>query len=80
MNKTKRFEKAKWLAMLLCIALMAPSATEAQETNPLQEFIDSVKIPLKDLVGMILEGKIPDGKTQTAVLKTLYKLGIKERH
>ena len=44
------------------------------------EFIDSVKIPLKDLVEMIMEGKIPDGKTQTAVLKTLYKLGIKERH
>ena len=44
MNKTKRFEKAKWLAMLLCIALMAPSATEAQETNPLQEFIDSVTL------------------------------------
>ena len=40
------------------------------------EFIDSVKIPLKDLVEMIMEGKIPDGKTQTAVLKTLYKLGI----
>ncbi len=33
------------------------------------EFIEIVKIPLSHLVDMVLEGKIPDGKTQAAVLR-----------
>ena len=33
------------------------------------EFLDVVKLPFDKVVDMILEGEIPDGKTQTAVLK-----------
>ncbi len=33
------------------------------------EFLDVVKIPIKDLVEMILRGEVPDGKTQAAVLR-----------
>lgn len=33
------------------------------------EFIEIVKIPLSDLVGMIMNGEIEDAKTQTAILK-----------
>jgi ADP-ribose pyrophosphatase len=33
------------------------------------EFLDVVKVPFDKVVDMILDGKIPDGKTQTAVLK-----------
>lgn len=34
------------------------------------EFLDVVKIPLSDAVKMVMENKIPDSKTQTALLKT----------
>ena len=34
------------------------------------EFLTSERIALEDAVQMILDGKMPDGKTQTAVLKT----------
>lgn len=33
------------------------------------EFLDVVRIPLDEAVKMVLEGKIPDAKTQTALLK-----------
>lgn len=33
------------------------------------EFIEIVKAPLSDLVDMVIEGKIPDGKTQAAILR-----------
>lgn len=33
------------------------------------EFIEIVKVPLDTLVDMVLDGKIPDGKTQTAILR-----------
>ena len=33
------------------------------------EFLDVVKIPLSDLVDDVLAGKIPDGKTQAAVMR-----------
>ena len=43
---------------------------EFGETDPDEdEFIEIVKHPLSDLVDMVLEGKIPDGKTQTAILR-----------
>lgn len=34
------------------------------------EFLDVVKIPLDTLVDMIMDGRIKDSKTQTAILKT----------
>ena len=33
------------------------------------EFIEIVRVPLDTLVQMVLDGKIPDGKTQAAVLR-----------
>ena len=33
------------------------------------EFIEIVKIPLPELVDMIMRGEIEDAKTQTAILK-----------
>ena len=38
------------------------------------EFIESVKIPLKTLVDLTLEGKIRDGKTQICVLRAYMML------
>lgn len=34
-----------------------------------EEFLEVVKIPLKELVQMVMDGKIPDSKTQIAILK-----------
>ena len=33
------------------------------------EFIEIVKLPLDELVDMVIDGKIPDGKTQAAILR-----------
>lgn len=38
------------------------------------EFIEIVKIPIEELVEMIMNGEIRDAKTQTAVLKAYYIL------
>ncbi len=41
------------------------------ETDPDEdEFLDVVKIPLDELVRMVMNGEIKDSKTQTAILKT----------
>ena len=40
------------------------------------EFLDVVKIPFAKVVQMILDGEIPDAKTQTAVLKAKLILGL----
>lgn len=48
---------------------LAEDLTEG-ETNPDDdEFIEFVKIPLEDMVQMIISGEIQDSKTQAAVLK-----------
>lgn len=40
------------------------------DTDPDEdEFIESVRIPLSELVDMIMEGNVPDGKTQVAALR-----------
>ena len=40
------------------------------ETSPDEdEFLDVVRIPLEDMVNMILKGEIADAKTQAAILK-----------
>ena len=39
------------------------------------EFLDVVKVPFNKVVEMILNGEIPDAKTQTAVLKAKLVLG-----
>ena len=38
------------------------------------EFIATQKIPLQELIDMVMQGKIADGKTQTALLKAYYYL------
>ena len=38
------------------------------------EFLNTERIPLQKLVSMVLAGEIPDGKTQTAILKAKYML------
>jgi ADP-ribose pyrophosphatase len=40
------------------------------------EFLDVVKVPFAEVVEMIMRGEIPDAKTQTAVLKAKFLLGI----
>lgn len=45
------------------------------ETDPDEdEFLDVVKIPLPELVRMVMNGEIKDSKTQTAILKTHFIL------
>ena len=38
------------------------------------EFVGVEKMPLEELVAEIMKGNIPDGKTQTAILKAYYYL------
>lgn len=40
------------------------------------EFINVAKVPLKDLTEEVMSGKIPDNKTQMAILKAAAILGI----
>lgn len=42
------------------------------------EFIETVRIPIDELVGMIMRGEIPDGKTQAAVMRAAYALGKRD--
>ncbi len=42
-----------------------------EQQNPDEdEFLDVLRIPIKEAVQMVLRGELPDAKTQTAVLKT----------
>ncbi len=38
------------------------------------EFLEIKRIPLSELVNMVVEGKIPDGKTQAAVMRADYMI------
>ena len=40
------------------------------------EFLDVEKMPLSQAVEMVLDGRIKDGKTQSALLLAARKLGI----
>ena len=40
------------------------------------EFLDVVKLPLSEAVEMVMNGTIPDGKTQIVLLKAARILGI----
>ena len=48
---------------------------EKQSLDP-DEFLDVEKMPLSDAVKLVMEGKIPDGKTQIVILKAAKMLGI----
>ncbi len=43
------------------------------------EFLEIIKVPLSDLVEMVLEGKIRDGKTQAATLRAAMMLSRREQ-
>lgn len=47
------------------------------ETSPDEdEFLEICKIPLEKAVEMVLDGEIPDGKTQAAILRAAAMLGV----
>ena len=48
---------------------------EKQSLDP-DEFLDVVKMPLAEAVEMVMNGTIPDGKTQIVLLKAARILGI----
>lgn len=53
-----------------CIHMYMAEGLTFGDTDPDEdEFIESVKLPLSELVDMIMNGKIPDGKTQIAALR-----------
>ncbi len=53
-----------------CISMYIAEGLEFGEADPDDdEFIDIEKIPVDELVRMICEGEVLDGKTQSAVLK-----------
>ena len=43
------------------------------------EFLNIREVPLEELVAAVMDGKITDGKTQTAILKTALLLNRQER-
>lgn len=48
---------------------LATGLSEGERELDEDEFLDVVKLPFDTVVNMILDGEIPDGKTQAAVLK-----------
>jgi ADP-ribose pyrophosphatase len=50
---------------------MAKGLTPGERSLDDNEFLDVVKVPFDTVVKMIKENKIPDGKTQTAVLRAM---------
>ena len=51
---------------------LAEGLTFADTDPDDDEFLEIVRIPLDELVGMIMRGEITDAKTQTAILKVWY--------
>ncbi|MBQ8849908.1 MAG: NUDIX hydrolase [Clostridia bacterium] len=53
-----------------CIHMYMAEGLTFGDTDPDEdEFIETVRIPLSELVGMVMRGEIPDGKTQVAALR-----------
>lgn len=48
---------------------------ETQSLDP-DEFLDVKMVPMKELIKDVMEGRVPDAKTQTAVLKAARILGL----
>ncbi len=54
---------------------LAEELSEPEEQNLDEgEFLDVTEIPLEEAVQMVMDGKIPDAKTQLALLKTWFIL------
>ena len=56
---------------------MAEGLTFGDDDPDEDEFIESVRLPLSELVDMVMRGDIPDGKTQAAALRA--HIILKER-
>lgn len=54
---------------------MARGLHEGKQQLDEDEFLDVYKVPLTELVQDVMEGKIPDAKTQAAILKAARLLG-----
>lgn len=48
---------------------LAKGLTFGEQQPDEDEFLDVVRLPLKEAVSMVLAGELPDGKTQAAILK-----------
>ncbi len=58
-----------------CIYMYMAEGLEFGDTEfDEDEFIEMVKIPIDELVGMIMRGEVVDGKTQAAVMRAAYHL------
>lgn len=55
---------------------LAKGLTKGDRHPDADEFLDVELIPLKDLVGQVLAGTIPDAKTQIAILKAAAHEGM----
>lgn len=53
---------------------LAKGLTYGKQQPDEDEFLDIVKMPLEEAVGLVMSGKIPDSKTQIALLKTWFLL------
>lgn len=56
---------------------LAQGLHEGKRSLDADEFLNVKKVPLNDLVELIMKGEIRDGKTQIALLKTYYHLNGK---
>ena len=62
-----------------CIHMyMAEDLTFGETDFDEDEFLEIVRIPLNDLVEAVLDGRVPDGKTQAAVLRAARMLEKRE--
>ncbi len=58
-----------------CIYMFMAEGLEFGDTElDDDEFIESERIPIDELVGMIMRGEVVDGKTQAAVMRAAYHL------
>ena len=56
---------------------LATDLKEGEQKLDADEFLNVKKVPLEKLVEEIMQGNIPDGKTQTAILKAYMFLNKK---
>ncbi len=56
---------------------LATGLHEGEREPDADEFLETERIPLKKLVEMVIDGQIPDGKTQAALLKVYCMLKLK---
>ena len=62
-----------------CIHMyMAEGLSFGEDAPDEDEFIESVRLPLSELVEMVMRGDIPDGKTQIAALRAEKMLNARQ--